>query len=114
VGQTVVGDAVPERAQTFESLLWRIAREQSGGNATDGDAHHPGGLTAPFGHPLVDAGMIGAERSAALQQKDLVVELAYRPGVYRHVLSSVTGLTACRRNAVISLSGRRPVLRPRR
>jgi hypothetical protein len=63
---------LPELAQTRQSVLWRIAGDQAGVDGADRGADDPVRLDPGFMQRLIDAGLIRAERTAALQnQHDL-------------------------------------------
>ena len=52
----------------------RIAGDQGGIDRPDRGADHPVGLDAGFLQGLVDPGLVGAERSAALEHQDDLAE----------------------------------------
>ena len=64
-----VGDAVPEFAQALQPLLRPVAGDDGGIDGADGDAGHPVRLQPGFMQGLIDAGLIGAQRAAALQHQ---------------------------------------------
>ena len=67
-----LGDQLPELAQPLDPPLRRIAGDDGAVDRTDGDAGDPVRQVAPLRQGLVDAGLIGAERAAALEhQSDL-------------------------------------------
>ena len=71
-----VGDLLPEGAQSIEPLFARVAGDDRGIDRADGDARHPIRLDIGFVQRFVDAGLIRAERAAALKnQRDLVAAL---------------------------------------
>jgi hypothetical protein len=74
---------LPELAQARQTVLRRVARDQAGIDRADRGADNPVRLDAGFMQRLVDAGLIGAKRAAALQhQHDLPgVGFAERPHV---------------------------------
>jgi hypothetical protein len=65
----VLLDACPERAQPVEPVLPRVAGDQRRVDGADRRADHPVGLDTRFVHRLVDAGLVRAERAAALQHQ---------------------------------------------
>ena len=64
-----LGDHIPEGLQLAQTVLGWIAGDDRRIDRTDGDARHPVGLDPGLMHRLIDAGLIGAERAAALQDK---------------------------------------------
>ena len=75
---------LPELAQARQPVLRRIAGDQAGVDGADRGADDPVRLDAGLVQRLVDAGLIGAKRAAALQhQHDLP-----RPGPRRAISSS--------------------------
>jgi hypothetical protein len=79
---------LPEFLQARQPLLGLVARDQAGIDRPDRSADDPVRLDAGLVQRLVDAGLVGAERSAALQhQHDLARQaLAQRAPVRRIVL----------------------------
>ena len=76
------GDALPEDLKPLQTPLRRIAGDDRRIDRADRHAAHPVRLDARFVQRLIDAGLIGAERAAALQhQRDPVA--AIRPPVGR-------------------------------
>src|SRR4051794_17629157 len=66
-------DSAPEAAQCFYAVLGCIAGDYGGVQGANRDARNPGGFDTHFSEPLVDAGLIGTQCAAALQdQTDLV------------------------------------------
>src|SRR5450755_2179630 len=63
-------DGFPELPQFFDTLLRRIAGDQCSVHGTDRNAGNPIRMEVSFGESLIDAGLIGAERPAALQQQN--------------------------------------------
>ena len=63
-------DAPPEFLQLAEPILRLVAGDQAGVDRADRRADHPIGLDAGLVQRLVDAGLVGAERAAALQDED--------------------------------------------
>ncbi len=71
-----LGDPLPEGLQLLQPAARRIAGDDRRVDRADRDAGHPVRLDAGFVQRLVDAGLIGAERAAALQhQRDAVASL---------------------------------------
>jgi hypothetical protein len=67
------GDQFPEGLQLLKAPFRRIAGDDRRVDGADRNARHPIGLDARLVHRLVDAGLVGAERAAALQdQRDAV------------------------------------------
>ena len=64
-----VAHQFPELAQPPDAALGRVAGDDGAVDGADGDAGDPGGGDAGRHQPLVHAGLIGAERAAALQQQ---------------------------------------------
>ena len=64
-----LGDQIPEGLQLAQTVLGWIAGDDRRIDRTDGDARHPVGLDPGLMHRLIDPGLIGAERAAALQDK---------------------------------------------
>src|SRR5882724_2631320 len=60
-------DGFPERAQPLDALFWRIAGNKRRVDRTDRDAGHPIRMQIRLSQRLIDAGLVGAERTAALQ-----------------------------------------------
>ena len=67
--------AIPEFAQPFDSPFGRIARDQRCVDGADRNACDPVGREALLGHAFVHSGLVGAERTAALQDKNAVLVL---------------------------------------
>ena len=91
-GQTINGslrgDRVPEFLEPFQPALRWVAGDDRGVDGADRDADHPIRFQPGLMQRLVDAGLIGAERAAALQdQADPIA--AFRPG---HGLDRPVGL----------------------
>ena len=68
------GYAFPERAQPFDPLFRGIARDQGRIDSADRDAGDPIRLDIGFGERLVDASLIGAQRTPALQDESNTFE----------------------------------------
>ena len=81
VGETEwsLGDGFPEFAQMLDSPLRRIAGDQGGIDGADRDAGDPVGVEVSLGQGLIDAALIGAERTAALQQEGDTFEVRSDP-----------------------------------
>src|SRR5690349_10441787 len=62
-------DRRPEGLQLGDPVLRLIAGDEAGIDRTDRGADDPVGLDAGLMQRLVDAGLVGAERSAALQDQ---------------------------------------------
>ena len=60
---------LPEFTQPVDAMFRRIADDQSGVDGTNGYAGDPIRQQRRFGQRLIDAALIGTERSAALQQQ---------------------------------------------
>ena len=63
------GNAFPKRAQLINASLGRIARNQSAIDSADGDAGYPVRMDAGLCQCLVHSGLVGPERTAALQNQ---------------------------------------------
>ncbi|MNT30840.1 hypothetical protein D3C72_1666520 [compost metagenome] len=78
-----LADGVPEPAQGVDAVLRRVASDDGGVQCTDRNAGNPCESDAGFRQAFVDAGLVGAQRPATLQdQGDFVVVakiLAARP-----------------------------------
>ena len=59
----------PELAEAVHAGLRRIAGDDGGVDRADGDAGDPVGIDLGLGERGVDAGLVGAERAAALQHQ---------------------------------------------
>jgi hypothetical protein len=81
-------DAPPELAQARQPVLARVARDEAGVERADRGADDPVGLGAGPAQRLVHAGLVGAERAAALQHEDHLAFRA-RPHPLRRVHSAV-------------------------
>ena len=87
--RVVRGNGVPEFLEPFEPALRRVAGDDGGIDGADRDADHPIRFQPGLMQSLVDAGLIGAERAAALQnQADPIAAL--RPG---HGLDRAVGFS---------------------
>ena len=64
-----VSDAVPEGSQSLKATLGRIAGNDRRVDAADRNAADPVRLHAFFMQGLIDPGLIGAERAAALEDE---------------------------------------------
>ena len=73
-----LGDQVPKGLQLAQAVLGRIAGNDRRIDRADRNARNPVRLNAGFVHRLIDAGLIGAERAAALQHKRNAVA-TFRP-----------------------------------
>jgi len=62
-------DGLPELGQACDALLWRVAGQDRGIDRADGNAGEPVGLDAGLVQALIDAGLVRAERTAALQHQ---------------------------------------------
>ena len=71
-------DQVPKGLQLAQAVLGRIAGNDGRIDRADGNAGHPVRLNAGFVHGLIDTGLIGAQRTAALQNKRNAVA-TFRP-----------------------------------
>lgn len=68
------GDLLPEAAQACDAILRCISGDDRCVDRTDRDSGHPIGWIFGGGQRLVDAGLIAAERTAALQnERNLLV-----------------------------------------
>jgi hypothetical protein len=65
------GHQLPELTQVGNALAWRIARNQRGVDGADGHAGHPVQVVVPFQQRLVDTGLVGAQRTPALEHQGL-------------------------------------------
>ncbi len=67
-------DGFPELGEALDTMLRRVAGDDCRVQCADGDAGDPVRMQARLGHRLVDTGLVGAERAAALQDQggDLV------------------------------------------
>ena len=81
-------DSFPELAQLLDAPFRRIAGDQCRVDGPDRNTRDPVRVQVGFGQSLIDAGLIGAERSTALQQQDDTLE--GRP-LRRHVRLSQKG-----------------------
>ncbi|MEY9429513.1 hypothetical protein ABIF96_006001 [Bradyrhizobium ottawaense] len=73
VPDLAVGDALPEDAQRLEPLFRLVAGDDGGVDRADRDTADPVGLDAGLVQRLIDTGLVGAERAAALQhQRDAI------------------------------------------
>ena len=71
-----LGDQFPEGLQLLKAALWRIAGDDRRVDGADGYARNPVGLDTRLVHRLVDAGLIGAQGTAALQnERDAVAPI---------------------------------------
>ena len=62
--------------QLAQPVFRRVARNNRRVDRADGNAGNPIGLDARFAHRLVNPGLIGAERAAALQnERDAIAAL---------------------------------------
>ena len=68
---------LPEFAQPRQPVLRRIARDQAGIDGADRGADDPVRLDAGFVQRLIDAGLVGAERAAALQHQHDLARLGF-------------------------------------
>src|SRR5262249_59725152 len=67
-------DAAPKLAQRVQPLGWFIAGDQTRVDCSDRSSDNPVRLDPRLVQRLIDAGLIGAERTAALQhENDLAV-----------------------------------------
>jgi len=94
------GHRFPELAQPLDPLGRRVAADQGGVDGADGNPGDPVGMQVGFGQRLVDAGLIGAQRAAALQQQGNPLEVWPR--------SRAARLGACHHGEFIDLSLSRP------
>jgi hypothetical protein len=69
-----VADRLPERAQSLDPTPGRITRDQGRIDRPDRNSCDPLGMNSSFGKGLVDAGLIGSQCSAALQQQRNALE----------------------------------------
>jgi hypothetical protein len=60
---------LPERAQTVDPRVGGVAGDDGGIDGADRDAGDPVGGDVRLGQCLVHAGLVGAERAAALQDE---------------------------------------------
>ena len=116
-----IGHARPEFLQLLEALAARIAGDQARIDRADRGADDPVRLDAVLVQRVIDAGLIGAERAAALQhQNDLALAVWLRVRelgdvVTLSMISSrdvVARLPACRRRRLNARSSRRPPAAP--
>jgi hypothetical protein len=68
-------DPAPEFLQLRESVLWLVAGDDGGVDRADRRSDQPVGLDPGLVQGLVDAGLVGAERAAALEDEDDLAEL---------------------------------------
>jgi hypothetical protein len=66
---------LPEFAQLLDPFFGRIACDQGRIDGADGNAGHPVGMNIGLRQGLIDAGLIGAERAAALKDQRYRFEL---------------------------------------
>ena len=79
--ERAVLDPAPELLKASQPLGPRIAGDQAGVDGADGGADHPIRLKPHLPHRFIDAGLIGAERAAALEhQHHLTQGLPVEPG----------------------------------
>jgi hypothetical protein len=64
-----VADALPEFAQPFDPALGRVTGNQCRIDGADRYSRHPVRMEIVLGERLINPRLIGAERSAALQQQ---------------------------------------------
>ena len=69
VEQRVGGDLLPEGAQLRDPLGRLVSRDDGGVDGADGDAGDPVGIDVGLGERLVDPGLVGPERTSALQHQ---------------------------------------------
>ena len=69
---------LPEGEQLLDPSLRRIAGDDGGIDCADGDAGDPMGHDAGLGQLLIDAGLIGAERAAALEHQHAFLGTLHR------------------------------------
>ena len=62
--------AVPEFTQPRDAIGWLVAGDQGAIDGADRGADHPIRLDAALHERLVDAGLVGAERAAALEHQN--------------------------------------------
>src|SRR3954452_6760945 len=74
VEQRVGCDLLPKGAQLGHPLVRGIPGDEGGVDGADRNAGDPIGMEIRFGERLVDAGLIRAERAAALQQQSNALE----------------------------------------
>ena len=67
-------DGFPELAQLLDAPFRWIAGDQCRVDGPDRNTRDPVRVQVGFGQSLIDAGLIGAERSTALQQQDDTLE----------------------------------------
>ncbi len=63
------GDGFPELPEAFDPPFRRVAGDQGRIDGADGDSGDPMWMEVRFGKRLIDAGLIGAQGSATLQQQ---------------------------------------------
>src|SRR5215470_17473812 len=69
VPDLALGDAFPERTQPFEASLWRVAGDDRRVDGADRHAAHPARFEPTVLQRLIDPGLVGTERPAALQHQ---------------------------------------------
>ena len=69
---------VPELLQPGQAILRLVAGDQAGVDGADRCADDPVGLDAGLVQRLIDAGLIGAERAAALEDENDLASLLRR------------------------------------
>src|SRR4051812_15449491 len=74
--------AIPELLEPIQAVARPVAGDQPRVDGADRRADYPVGLDPGFAEALIDAGLIGAERAAALEDQD---GLAHRLGAPRNV-----------------------------
>ena len=75
LGHGRVADLQPEFSQPRHAVLRGVAGDQGGVDRADRGADHPVRFNAGFLERLIDAGLIGAERAAALEHQNDLAEL---------------------------------------
>ena len=68
-------DAPPELSQLVEPILWLVAGDDGGVDRAYRRSDQPVGLDAGLVQRLVDAGLVGSQRAAALEDEDDLAEL---------------------------------------
>src|SRR5262245_65079880 len=74
IEQELGRDLLPEGAQLFEPRLGCVAGDQGRVDGADRNPGNPIGMQVRLGQSLIDAGLEGAERAAALQDQGDAVE----------------------------------------
>ena len=74
--ERAVLDPAPELLKARQPLARRIAGDQAGVDGADRGADHPVGLQPDLLHRFIDAGLIGAQRAAALEHQHHLTQVS--------------------------------------